>query len=74
MAFVLLGFALEALTGLSYAEIVYTNVFHPVGMENSKLSKPLDTEGVIPNMTNDWNADIGTYGPWVVLLCVTDSC
>ncbi|KAL8942548.1 MAG: hypothetical protein Q9216_001592 [Gyalolechia sp. 2 TL-2023] len=63
MAFVLLGFALEKLTGLSYAEIIDVNVFQPVGMEHSKLSKPLDTEGVIPNMTNDWNADIGTYGP-----------
>ncbi|KAL8935793.1 MAG: hypothetical protein Q9211_004509 [Gyalolechia sp. 1 TL-2023] len=63
MAFVLVGFALEALTGLSYPEIVDMVIFKPVGMENSKLSKPLDTEGIIPNMTNDWVANIGTYGP-----------
>lgn len=63
MAFVLLGFALESLSGLSYEEVVDMTIFQRVGMGNARLSKPLDSEGVIPNMTNDWNADLGTYGP-----------
>ncbi|KAL9592936.1 MAG: hypothetical protein Q9179_006238 [Wetmoreana sp. 5 TL-2023] len=64
VAFVLLGFALETLTGLTYDEIVKKTVFDPVGMQRAMLKKPPDSEGVIPNMTNDWDADIGTYGPY----------
>ncbi|KAL9012451.1 MAG: hypothetical protein Q9173_002788 [Seirophora scorigena] len=63
MNFVLLGFALEALSGQSYEDIVALRIFQPLGMEHSRLTKPPDGEGVIPNVTNDWNADIGTYGP-----------
>lgn len=63
MNFVLLGLALENLLGLSYEEIVNRTILQPLGMKHSRLSKPLDGEGVIPNLTNDWNADIGTYGP-----------
>ncbi|KAI4122420.1 MAG: hypothetical protein LQ338_005825 [Usnochroma carphineum] len=63
MNFVLLGFALERLSGLSYGKLLSLTVFQPLGMERSRLEKPPDGEGVIPNITNDWNADIGTYGP-----------
>ncbi|KAL8965847.1 MAG: hypothetical protein Q9197_006292, partial [Variospora fuerteventurae] len=63
MNFVLLGFALEALSGQSYKEILDQKIFQPLGMERSRLTKPPDGQGVIPNATNDWNADIGTYGP-----------
>ncbi|KAL8646122.1 MAG: hypothetical protein Q9210_006311 [Variospora velana] len=63
MNFVLLGFALQALSGQSYEEILNQRIFQPLGMERSRLTKPPDGQGVIPNATNDWNADIGTYGP-----------
>lgn len=66
MAFVLLGFALEILTGLSYEDLVKKTIFDPLGMKRATLVKPLDSEGVIPNLTSDrsdWDADIGTYGP-----------
>lgn len=63
MAFVLLGFALESLTGLSYADLVKQTIFDPLGMERATLEKPHDWEGVIPNLASDWDADIGTYGP-----------
>ncbi|KAL8724490.1 MAG: hypothetical protein Q9166_007924 [cf. Caloplaca sp. 2 TL-2023] len=63
IAFVLLGFALENMTGLPYAEIVQSTVFDPIGMSRATLTKPLDSEGIIPNVTNDWRSDIGTYGP-----------
>ncbi|KAL8664193.1 MAG: hypothetical protein Q9202_003271 [Teloschistes flavicans] len=64
MAFVLLGFALESLTGLSYEDLVKKTIFDPLGMERATLKRPLDSEGVIPNLTNnDWDADLGTYGP-----------
>lgn len=63
MAFVLLGFALENMTGLGYADIVRSNIFDPLGMKRATLAKPPDTEGVIPSLLNDWNTDEGTYGP-----------
>ncbi|KAL9583132.1 MAG: hypothetical protein Q9212_002881 [Teloschistes hypoglaucus] len=63
MAFVLLGFALESLTGLSYADLVKKTIFDPLGMERATLTKPHDWEGVTPNLASDWDADIGTYGP-----------
>lgn len=63
MNFVLLGLALEALSGQSYEDIVAQRIFQPLGMKHSRLTKPRDGEGVIPNVANDWNADIGTYGP-----------
>ena len=63
IAFVLLGFALEDMTGLAYADIVQSTIFNPLGMKRATLTKPSDSEGIIPNKTNDWTADIGTYGP-----------
>ena len=66
MAFVLLGLALEAASGLSYEAMIDETIFNPLGMSRARLSKPPDAEGVIPNMTNDWAADIGTYGPWAL--------
>ncbi|KAL8927879.1 MAG: hypothetical protein Q9172_001179 [Xanthocarpia lactea] len=63
MPFVFLGFALENMTGLEYADVVQSTIFDPLGMERATLTKPSDTEGIIPNVTNDWAADIGTYGP-----------
>ncbi|KAL8958681.1 MAG: hypothetical protein Q9193_004309 [Seirophora villosa] len=63
MNFVLLGFALEALSGQSYEDIVAQRIFQPLDMKHSRLTKPPDGEGVIPNVANDWNADIGTYAP-----------
>ena len=63
MAFVLLGFALENMIGLGYADVVQSNIFDPLGMQRATLEKPSDTEGIIPDLVNDWDADIGTYGP-----------
>ncbi|KAL8839752.1 MAG: hypothetical protein Q9170_001623 [Blastenia crenularia] len=63
MAFVLLGFALEAVSGLSYEKLVDLLIFNPIGMNKARLSKPPDSQGVIPDQTNDWDAHIGTYGP-----------
>ncbi|KAL8848313.1 MAG: hypothetical protein Q9221_006667 [Calogaya cf. arnoldii] len=63
IAFVLLGFALENMTGLGYADVVQSNIFDPLGMQRATLAKPSDTEGIIPDLVNDWDADIGTYGP-----------
>ncbi|KAL8834514.1 MAG: hypothetical protein Q9176_007457 [Flavoplaca citrina] len=63
IAFVLLGFALENMTGLAYADLVQSTIFNPLGIKRATLTKPSDSEGIIPNTTNDWSADIGTYGP-----------
>ncbi|KAL8683920.1 MAG: hypothetical protein Q9186_000131 [Xanthomendoza sp. 1 TL-2023] len=63
MAFVMLGFALENMTGAQYAENLQSTIFDPLGMHRASLTKPADKEGIIPKGANDWNADIGTYGP-----------
>ncbi|KAL8808562.1 MAG: hypothetical protein Q9223_003982 [Gallowayella weberi] len=63
MAFVMLGFALENMTGAPYAEVLQSTIFDPLGMHRASLTKPADKEGIIPNQDNDWNSDIGTYGP-----------
>ncbi|KAL8947881.1 MAG: hypothetical protein Q9222_005883 [Ikaeria aurantiellina] len=63
MNFVLLGFALEGMTRMPYEELVQATVFTSLGMERAALRKPIDSEGVIPRLTNDWDSDIGTYGP-----------
>lgn len=62
LAFVLLGFALENMTGLEYADVVRSSIFDPLGMERASLARPPDTEGIIPSLPNDWNVDVGTYG------------
>ncbi|KAL8709782.1 MAG: hypothetical protein Q9220_005568 [cf. Caloplaca sp. 1 TL-2023] len=63
MNYVLLGFALESMTGTPYEELVKATIFDPLGMKRVTLRKPIDSEGVIPVGTNDWDSDIGTYGP-----------
>ena len=62
LAFVLLGFALENMTGLEYADVIRSSIFDPLGMERASLARPPDTEGIIPSLPNDWNVDVGTYG------------
>ncbi|KAL9598168.1 MAG: hypothetical protein Q9219_004665 [cf. Caloplaca sp. 3 TL-2023] len=57
------GFALESISGLPYEDMVDRTIFQTVGMDHARFSKPPDFMGVIPEMTNDWSADIGTYGP-----------
>ncbi|KAL9023440.1 MAG: hypothetical protein Q9180_008235, partial [Flavoplaca navasiana] len=49
IAFVLLGFALEDMTGLAYADVVQSTIFNPLGMKRATLTKPSDSEGIIPN-------------------------
>lgn len=63
VAFILLGIVLENITGKSYEDLVDSLFFRPLGMPSSTLKKPRDSEGIIPNMKNDWRADLGAYNP-----------
>ena len=63
VAFVLLGFALETLTNLPYEDVISKTIFEPLGMRKSTLTKPSDSEGIIPDTVNDWFTDEGIYGP-----------
>ncbi len=63
VAFILLGIVLENITGKSYEDLVKSNFFQPLGMQRSTITKPKDSDGIIPMMKNDWGADLGAYDP-----------
>lgn len=66
IAFVLLGFVIENVTGVPYDEAVQEYIFKPLGMKRARVQKPSDCEGVIPATVNDWAYDVGVYGPYVL--------
>ena len=63
VAFILLGLALESLTGQNYEAVISSTIFEPFDLRHTTLTKPADREGAIPNVTNDWNSDLSTYNP-----------
>ncbi|KAI0159517.1 beta-lactamase/transpeptidase-like protein [Xylariaceae sp. FL1272] len=66
LAFTLLEYAQEAITGTSLSDAMTKNIFHALGMENSSYSTPPTTGGVIPGgdaTEAGWDADLGTGAP-----------
>ena len=61
VAFILLGVVLENVTGKSYGDLVTSLFFEPLDMRGSSLMKPKDSDGIIPDMMNDWGSDLGAY-------------
>ena len=52
--FVLLGMALEKMSGRKYADVVAERILEPLGMNRTTFLKPNDEDGVIPVDPNDW--------------------
>ena len=63
VAFILLGFVLEDVTGGSYQEALSASILRPLGMHHTTVERPRDSMGVIPAVTNDWMYIAGAYDP-----------
>ncbi|KAL8792226.1 MAG: hypothetical protein Q9195_005182 [Heterodermia aff. obscurata] len=63
IAFILLGFVLENVTGKSYQEALSASILEPLDMHHTTVERPKDSMGVIPAMTNDWTYIAGAYDP-----------
>ncbi|ORX95317.1 beta-lactamase/transpeptidase-like protein [Clohesyomyces aquaticus] len=64
-AFMLLGYALETITGQPYKEILKDSLIDPLGLTGTSYSKPEDDEGVVPinASVSDWARDFGDAAP-----------
>ena len=63
IAFILLGFVLENVTGQSYQEALSASILKPLGMHHTTVVRPRDSMGVIPAVRNDWMYIAGAYDP-----------
>ena len=63
VAFSLLGLALERVTGESYDKVLYASILGPLGMKNTRTTKPKDSDGIIPFGPNDWAQKLGSDNP-----------
>lgn len=58
-AFQILGYALESITGKSFADILHDSILSPLGVSSIALAKPSDnSRAVLPN-TSLWSTDLG---------------
>jgi CubicO group peptidase (beta-lactamase class C family) len=66
MAFQILGYALEAITGKNISDVLSTEMFSPLGLRDTSLTVPLNaTNAIIPFNTtiSGWNANAADEGP-----------
>ncbi|KAF2243628.1 beta-lactamase/transpeptidase-like protein [Trematosphaeria pertusa] len=70
----LLGYALESITGRSYEDILKTALMDPLSLTGTSYSKPDDTKGAIPFNTtfSQWARDFGDGAPMGGLYASTD--
>ncbi|KAI2773964.1 beta-lactamase/transpeptidase-like protein [Daldinia loculata] len=61
VAFQLLGYALETITGKTFQTLMEESVIKPLGLNNTFLKAPEDSRGIIPgdHYTTGWAFDIG---------------
>lgn len=73
VAYALLGFAQEAITGTTVDEAISTNILSALNMTSSSYKTPPKTGGVIPvnASTVGWNDDLGLTSPSGSLYCST---
>lgn len=64
IAFILLGFVLETVTGKEYQEAISSSILDPLGMHHTTVKRPKDSMGVIPATRNDWAYVAGAYDPY----------
>lgn len=63
-AFSLLGLVLANVTGTAnYSEYIRKAIFEPLGMKHTTLNKPAETTGVIPDVFNYWDVELGVQRP-----------
>ena len=65
IAFTIVAYAVEALTGKNYTEQLRDFLTGPLGMKSTIPSPGIDELAVIPPMENTWGSDYGEYAPYV---------
>lgn len=63
VAFILLGLAIENVTGLPYGEYISQAILRPLGMNSSSFVKPDDSVAVLPKGGNYWDVEQGIARP-----------
>ena len=63
IGYVLLGLALENATGKAFPDILQSSVLQPLGMSDTTLTRPKDSEGIIPVGRNSWTLEFGPASP-----------
>jgi CubicO group peptidase (beta-lactamase class C family) len=61
LAYILLGFALEKVTGHSYEDVIRNRITKPLGLNSTEFQKPNASQAVIPVGTTWFDADFGNY-------------
>lgn len=63
MAYILLGFVIETVSGKDYQTALDELILRRLGMQQTTVKRPNDSDGVIPAVKNDWNYVAGAYDP-----------
>lgn len=61
----LLAYAIEAMSGMPYSELLEKRLIQRLNLTHSSYGKPADNLGIIPeprNMSN-WDTDLGDLAP-----------
>lgn len=61
VAFILLGFVLEKVTGKTYEKVIKATILERLGMHNSSLKTPPTLLGILPLGDHDWFYEAGAY-------------
>lgn len=63
-AFRILSYAMEAIAGDSYEDIVNKSIIQPLALQHTSVRKPQDDyHGVIPQGDSYWDYDVGDEAP-----------
>lgn len=62
-AFILIGLALENVTGMAYTDYMKTAIFEPLGMDHTSFEQPDDSLAVLPIGDNYWVVELGITKP-----------
>jgi CubicO group peptidase (beta-lactamase class C family) len=60
-AYILLGFALENITGNSYADIIKDLITRPLGLKSTGYDRPAASKAIIPLGMDWYNLDFGNF-------------
>jgi CubicO group peptidase (beta-lactamase class C family) len=67
VAYQLLAYALENISGKKFADILTDRVIKPLGLNRTYYETPPERVGVIPGTVKDtyWNVSLGDASPYV---------
>jgi CubicO group peptidase (beta-lactamase class C family) len=63
VAYILLGYALERVTGQQYVDIIHDKILQPLGMQNTGFEVPKASDSLIPLDTTWFDINFGNYNP-----------